>query len=193
MTTKTIFALVLAAGESSRFGSTKQLVPVDGRPLVLRAMQAAETVCRRRTILVAGHEWRDVTAACAPMQGFFVVNPHYRDGLAGSIRAGLGAVSECADAVLLMLADQALVTAEHLQDLIDTWRTVPDSIVASAYAGTCGPPVIFPRAFFPALLSIEGDRGAKPLLEANPERLHTVSFEDAAVDIDRPSDLIGGQ
>ena len=185
----TLFAIVLAAGESSRFGSTKQLAPFDGDTLVGRAVRTAESVCGRSSLLVVGNEWQKVVVACKPQQGFFVRNPHFRDGLASSIRCGVEAVATSADAVLLMLADQPLVQAGHLEELAARWRASPDRIVASHYSGTLGPPAIFPREFFPALCGLDGDSGAKRVLEQYADLLVTVRNDAASTDVDRPEDL----
>ena len=189
MTEPTLFAVVLAAGESRRFGATKQLAPHAGRPLVAHAISAAEAVCGRHTLLVTGNEWRNVAAAGGELQGFLVVNPAFREGLSSSIRAGVACLSGVADGVLLMLADQPLVTSEHLAALVYRWRGSTDSIVASAYAGSFGPPVIFPRALFAELGQLRGDRGAKSVIDRHGDRLISVDCPDAAIDIDRPGDL----
>lgn len=189
MTDPGLFAIVLAAGESRRFGSTKQLAPHAGRALVAHATGAAESVCGRHTLLVAGNEWRNVAAACAELQGFLVVNTAFREGLSTSIRAGVASLPGVADAVLLMLADQPLVTESHLRTLVGKWRESPDSIVASAYADALGPPVIFPRRFFASLKALRGDRGAKPVIDTNSDCVIAVECAAAAHDIDRPEDL----
>lgn len=189
MKEKSVFALVLAAGQSSRFGKTKQLENYLGIPLVTRSVRLAEAVCRQNSVLVAGNDWRRVSDICAPLAGFFVVNPLFAEGLAGSIACGIRSVAEVADATLLLLADQPLITGAHLQLLVDTWQETPASIVASAYAGISGPPVIFPRRDFADLTRLNGDSGARSIIEANKERVKVIAFEPAALDIDRQSDL----
>ena len=189
MRARNLFAVVLAAGESSRFGSTKQLAPYAGGTLVAHAMRAAESVCGRRTLLVVGNEWRNVVTACAPLAGFFARNPRYRDGLSTSIRSGIESVSGAAEAVLLMLADQALIREEDLRALIARWEEAPDSIVASAYSGTLGPPVIFPSEYFTELCTLSGDSGAKRLIDKYADLLIAVKNDAASTDIDRPEDL----
>jgi molybdenum cofactor cytidylyltransferase len=189
MSAESLFTVVLAAGKSSRFGSLKQLQEYAGNSLVGRAVRLAEETCGPRSILVAGKDWKEVAASCAPLRGFMVVNSEYEDGIASSISCGVRAVSSIADAVLLMLADQPLITQEHLQDLVGNWRDSPDSIVASAYAGTSGPPVIFPRRYFAQLMALEGDQGARSIIKSSPDRVRLISFEAAALDVDRPEDL----
>jgi CTP:molybdopterin cytidylyltransferase MocA len=184
-----VFAVVLAAGQASRFGATKQLALYDDAPLVTRAVRLAESVCGPRTILVAGHDWAAVTSVCAPLQGYFVLNGEYAEGMASSIAAGVAAVAGVADAILLLLADQPLITPAHLRTLTGCWQKSPDSIVASAYAATSGPPLIFPRQDFAALQALRGDRGAHSIIEAAADRVLQVELSGAALDIDRPEDL----
>ena len=184
-----VFAIVLAAGTSSRFGSTKQLQNIDGSPMVRRAVEQAEAVCGGNTILVTGWDFEAVAAACRPLAGFFVVNENFDAGLGGSIACAVDAVSDVANAILVTLADQPRVSAEHLGALIGRWRGERHGIVATAYAGTAGAPVVFPESDFDALSRLSGDRGARALLDAHRERLITVACEEAALDIDRREDL----
>lgn len=184
-----LFAVVLAAGSSSRFGSTKQLVTLDDAPLVRRAVRLAEAVCGPRSVLVAGHEWRAVVEACRPLRGFFLYNAQHRSGMGGSIACGVSAVMDAAAAVLLLLADQPLISARHLERLIAAWSVSPEAIAATSFAGTAGPPVIFPRRYFGELRQLQGDRGARAILAGAGGHVTQVRFENAAVDIDRPEDL----
>lgn len=188
MSSEKLFAVVLAAGKSSRFGSLKQLQEFAGISLVGAAVRLAEDTCGPRSILVTGNRWKTVSAACSPLSGFMVVNTEYEKGISSSISAGVRCISDTADGVLLMLADQPLITKQHLQDLVDAFRDSPDSIVASAYAGTSGPPIIFPRSKFAELMALSGDQGARSVLKS-AQGVRLISFEDAALDIDRPGDL----
>jgi molybdenum cofactor cytidylyltransferase len=189
MSINSLFAVVLAAGTGSRYGSTKQLAEFAGKPLVTRAVRTAESICGPRTLLVAGNDWERVTAACEPLRGFMILNPRFADGMAVSLTQGIRAIRDIADGVLLMLADQPLITPAHLESLVVAWRSSPDSICATAFADTSGPPVIFPRRCFSGLLALQGDRGARAVIDANRDRLITIPFENAAIDIDRPEDL----
>jgi molybdenum cofactor cytidylyltransferase len=189
MSQNAIFAIVLAAGAATRYGRTKQLEQFAGLSLAANAVRKAESVCGARSVLVTGNDWQEVAESCAPLAGFFVVNNDYKEGLASSIACGVRSVAESADAILLMLADLPLVPAAHLTLLVDAWTESPRSIIASAFADTLAPPVVFPRADFDALLQLSGDRGARPIIDANKERVQTITCEEAAFDIDRPEDL----
>ena len=189
MRDRNLFAIVLAAGRATRFGSTKQLQPVRGTALVACATALAEGACGRRTVLVTGNAWRDVAAACAPLQGFFVVNSDFERGLSTSVAAGVNAVRHCADAVLLLLADQPLIDPAHLRSMIRQWQGHPDQVVASGFADTAGPPAIFPRRCFEALLTLQGDTGARRLLQREAGDVRIIDCPAAAVDIDEPGDL----
>ena len=184
-----IIAAVLAAGSGSRFGGAKLLREYQGAPLVARALRLAEAACGARSLLVTGSDWRRVFDACAPLEGFLVRNDDWASGLGGSIAAAARAVAGSADALLLLLADQPLITAEHLRTLISTWNGSPRHIAATAFAGTTGPPAIFPARYFPALAALSGDRGARPVLAAAGADVRAVLFEPAAVDVDRAEDL----
>jgi molybdenum cofactor cytidylyltransferase len=188
---KRLFAIVLAAGSGSRFGGIKQLARYDGTPLVAGAVRLAEAVCGSRSLLVAGYEWRAVVDACRPLQGFFTNNSAWRSGMGGSIACGVRAVREAADAVLLMLADQPLVTVDHLRRLIAAREDSVDSVAVTSFAGTEGPPVIFPASCFGDLVKLEGNQGARAVLEKTVGRTRRVAFEPAALDVDVPKDLEG--
>lgn len=183
------FAIVLAAGQSSRFGSTKQLAKLDGETLVHRALRLAEEVCGDQTVLVIGSNWKTVLAACGPLRGYFVHNDKYGSGMASSIACGVRSVLHSADAVLLMMADQPLITAQHLNSLLSEWQKAPDDIIVSRYSGIEGPPVVFPANCFDSLMKLEGDQGARSLLSGNRYSVKGLAFDAAAIDIDTPEDL----
>ena len=186
---KVLFAIVLAAGESKRFGSTKQLAKYNDQALVTNAVRISERVCNERSILVTGHDWKKVTHQCGPLKGFFVLNSNFRAGIATSICAGIESIPAVADAALILLADQPLITIEHLNKLKSVWLECPTTIVPTSYANTTGPPTIFPRSYFSRLATLEGDHGAKEVINNPNNRVELINFEKAAIDIDRLEDL----
>lgn len=184
-----IFAIVLAAGTAARFGATKQLAEFDGVPLVSRAMDTANAVCRTSVVLVVGHEWRAVMACCDPIQGFVVCNDDYDAGIGSSLASAVKVVRHTAEAIVVLLADQVLIPAEHVQALCDTWSGARDEIVATAYGGVTGAPVLFPRGCFDDLVALKGDNGGRQLLSDGRYRVREVACEAGATDIDTPEDL----
>ena len=186
---RAVFAAVLAAGRSQRFGRSKQLEAIDGKPLVRHAAELAREACGDRSILVAGHRCWTVAQAAGTATQYLIVNDRYDEGLGSSIALVAGTLSHVADAVLLLFADQPLVKVQHLRAMIDRWGGGDNEIVATAFAGTVGPPVLFPRGAFGALGRLGGDRGAKSVLEDPAFDVTAVACEDAAIDIDTPADL----
>lgn len=181
-----VYALVLAAGMSTRFGATKQAVNYAGIPLVRRAVATASAVCPERVLLVVGHDPETVVDAAGDFKGRVVRNSRYREGLGASIAAGVRSLESDAGAVIVCLADQPLVSAVHLLALIDAWDGGSDEIVTTAYAGTQGPPVLFGSGCFDALSELQGDTGAKTLFKDQRFTITSVAFEPAAIDVDKP-------
>lgn len=184
-----LYSVVLAAGRAARYGTPKQLAVLRGETLVGRATRLAESVLGDRSVLVVGHDWRRVHAAAAPLAGFLVVNERYREGMGGSIAAGVRILPPDAVGVVLLLADQPLVTRTRLEQLIARHAGAPDAIVCSTYDGTQGPPVIFPRACFAALSELRGDRGARAVIDGYRGSVIRVRCPEGASDIDTPGDL----
>jgi molybdenum cofactor cytidylyltransferase len=177
-----LYSIVLAGGASTRFGSPKQLVRVGGRPLL------HTVVTRAAVVLGAGAGERAPLLRHSP--GSVVINRHWREGLASSIRAGVARLPATCAGVLLVLADQAAVTSDDLRRLAGTWRRRPQSIAAALYAGTTGVPAIFPRTAFAELASLRGDSGARQVLRRSPDRLVRVPMPSAELDLDTPEDLL---
>jgi molybdenum cofactor cytidylyltransferase len=188
-TAKPAFAIVLAAGSASRFGSSKQLAELDGEALVRRVARIATEVCGNNTALVLGHDWQAIAAASRPICGFYIVNDRHADGLGTSLAQAVRSVRHVAQAIIVLLADQVMVSAQHVQTLRDTWSGAGDEIVATEYAGTTGAPVLFARGCFEELAVLQGDSGGRHLLTDGQFRVKTVRYEPAAVDIDTPEDL----
>ena len=183
-----LFALVLAAGGSRRLGTPKQLLTIDGESLFRRAVRCATATCGERTIAVLGCEWQRVLRSAAGSIGFFAINEEWRSGLASSIRLGVRAVPEGCPAVLVLLADQPLVDEQDLARLVAAWRGAPQHMAASRYDDALGVPAIFPRSYFPGLLDLAGDRGARSLLQRHRNELTIIDCAHAALDIDTPED-----
>jgi molybdenum cofactor cytidylyltransferase len=185
-----IHVVVLAAGGSSRFGSAKQLVRVNGRPLMLTAVSRAVELAGHSVTVVLGANAADLTPLLRHSPASVAINRDWAEGIASSIREGLTHAPATADGLLIMLADQAAVTTEDLRRLAGLWRRNPTAIATAQYAGAVGVPAIFPRWCLRELNELRGDRGAQVLLQRHVDRLVRLPMPSAELDIDRPEDLL---
>ena len=185
-----LWCVLLAAGGSLRLGYPKQLVRDPVRPLMLRAMDAAQSVVPGRVLVVLGaHSLRLRALLARNYAGIPVVkNASWQDGIAGSLVAGVGAVPREARGVLVLLSDQPDLRAASLQRLVDAWQRRPGQPVAAGYAGDFGVPAILPRRLWPQLRSLEGDTGAKAVLRSASSRMRIVTMPEAAFDVDTSED-----
>ena len=193
-----VSAVVLAGGASKRMGkANKLLAEVNGTTLVYQAVETAILSDTAAVIVVTGHEADLVRQALSGLDVRFVHNPHYPEGLGTSLRAGIGAVSENLAGAVILLSDMPRVTPEIVNALIDRFHADGDrTICQPAFDGRPGNPVLWPREFFPDMLDIRGDTGARQLLARHADRVSAVEVKDAAIhfDIDTPEDLdsVGG-
>jgi molybdenum cofactor cytidylyltransferase len=185
-----LHAVVLAAGASTRFGSPKQLVRLAGRPLLHTAVTRAAEVVGHALIVVLGAGAAELAPLLKHSPGSIVVNQDWREGIASSIRAAVARLPATCAGVMLVLADQAGVSADDLKRLAGTWRKQPQYIAAALYEGVCGVPAIFPRSTFRELSQLRGDTGARVLLRRNADRIVRVPMPSAALDVDTPEDLL---
>lgn len=185
-----LHAVVLAAGASSRFGSAKQLVRIGDRPLLSLVAGRAADVVGHALVVVLGAGATELSPLLKHSPGSVVINRDWREGLASSIRAGIARLPGSCAGVMLVLADQACVTAEDLRRLAGAWRRQPLGVAAAQYGVTVGVPAIFPQHLFGELSELRGDRGAQSLLKRHADRLVKVRMASAAFDLDTPDDLL---
>jgi molybdenum cofactor cytidylyltransferase len=171
-------------------GRPKQLLDWDGRPLVRAAAEVALAARLDPLLVVVGGAQDAVAAALAGLPLQLIANPEYVAGQSTSLRAGIAALGQDADAVVVLLGDQPFVTAAIVERLVAEWRASEAAIVAPTYAGQRGNPVLFARPMFPELLAIQGDQGARGVLAADRARVRVVAFDDPRplADIDTPDD-----
>ena len=184
-----LHVIVLAAGASVRLGEPKQLVKLDGRPLLHTIVTRAVALAGHAVTVVVGAHAQSVTQLLKHSPASLIINRQWEEGLSASIRAGVAALPPACDAVLLMLADQVAVTADDLKRLASVWKGQDTVIAASLYNGVAGVPAIFPRWCFSALMGLRGDHGARGLLRRYRDRVALVPMPNAAVDLDTPEQL----
>jgi molybdenum cofactor cytidylyltransferase len=183
-----ISGIVLAAGTGSRFGGTKQLVSMDGAPLVLHAIDALRVTEVGEIVVVTGHD-ADAVEAALPADVRVVRNEAYRDGQATSLAAGLHAVDDATEGAVVLMADQPGVTAADVETLIAGFRASRARIVRLRY--TDGPgPALLSREIHAEAGHLHGDAGARVLMASHPDWVEEVSVDrPAPPDIDTPADL----
>jgi len=182
-------AVVLAAGASRRLGRPKQLIEIDGEPLVRRVVRAALDAKPRDLLVVLGHTDPGIAAALADLPVRTLSIDDADTGVAATLRAGIAALDPVCAAAMIVLTDQPALSAAHLHALASAWRAAPERAVASAYAHVIGVPAIVPRAWFDDVAQLSGDVGARALLRARRDAVSVVEAPELAADIDTPDDL----
>jgi molybdenum cofactor cytidylyltransferase len=180
-------AIILAAGESSRLGQPKQNLLFNGQTLLQRTVNSAQQSKCKPVIVVLGANNDAITI---PRGVTVLYNKDWREGMASSIRTAISEINKdiSVDKTIIMLCDQPFVSTELLNILIDKQTETSKLIVASAYSGTTGAPVLFARSLFAELLLLQGREGAKKILQAHPNEIVTVPFGQGSIDIDTPGD-----
>ena len=191
-----IAMIVLAAGRSSRMAPQHKLLVTDraGKPMVARVVDNLLGAPGRPLIVVTGHRQDEVRAALGSRPVTLVEAPDWSAGLSASLRAGIAAAPADARAAIVCLGDMPLVTARTIERLVAAYD--PDEgrlIVAPTWQGELGNPVLWDRRFFPEMMALAGDRGARALMERHAEHLTTVAMDDDAVlrDVDTAEQLAG--
>jgi CTP:molybdopterin cytidylyltransferase MocA len=190
-----IAGLVLAAGASSRLRGPvpKQLLELDGRPLVQHAVDAAAGAGLEPVVVVVGHLGDRVEEAVSlPAGGRVVSNPEYRSGQAGSLKAGLAALPDEADAAVILLGDQPGVESGTIRLVVGEFLRTGTPIVQARYGDGPGHPVLLGREVWPLLESLTGDRGARDVIAAHPElRTEVTVAGPAPRDVDTTEEYEG--
>lgn len=185
-------AVILAAGSSSRMGRPKQLLRFGGESLLRRAALAALGAWCDPVVVVTGAHAAQARGELRGLNVREVENLGWESGMSSSVRAGVGALLEThadAGAVVLMLCDQPLVTAEVIAALVAAHRATGRAVVASRYAESFGVPALFARPLFGELSRLEGGAGAKQVIGRHAPSAHFVPFPGGEVDVDTPEDF----
>jgi cysteine desulfurase/selenocysteine lyase len=188
-----IAAVVLAAGQSRRMGSSNKLLcEIDGKPLVRSVVEAAVGSASNEVIVVTGHEASAVRHAISDLPVNTLFNPDYPSGMASSLVCAIAAIPPGIDAVVILLGDMPLVSSALINQLIGAFDPATGKeIVVPMVNGQRGNPVLFGRRHFPELLLLQGDKGARQLLEIYSANITTIEGKDnaALLDIDTPEAL----
>lgn len=186
---RSVGAVVLAAGGSSRLGKAKQLLTFRGETLIRRVVRAASQAGCEPIVVVVGEAADPIRQELVATSVTVAENAEWPRGLGTSVRQGVEQIASSVDAVILLTCDQPFVDGSVITQLIHTHQRTGKPIVASSYANTLGVPALFHRSCFDALLALPDDSGAKKLIEEYTKDLASVPFEMGAIDIDTPHDF----
>jgi len=183
--------IILAGGKSERFGYPKQLVPVEGIPMLERVVEIALASPLESVVVVLGANAESILPTLKDKPVQVVVNKEWPEGIASSVRAGLMAIGPETEAVVFFLADQPFVKPETVATVIRCYYQTRKPIVAPAFKGVRGNPVLFDRSTFLELASLRGDKGGRTIIESHPDWVQTVEVSDPGIriDVDTPQDL----
>jgi xanthine dehydrogenase accessory factor len=182
-----ISAIVLAAGQSKRFGDCKQLSLVDGKPLLQHVLDTLRQSKVDDVVVILGAYADEIRRTIEFRDERIIANPDYEKGMSTSIQAGLRAIDS--DAAFIVLADQPFVTAKTYDVLIDEYRRSRPSALIPTFNGFRGNPVLIDKSLFPEMMKLAGDTGARALLRDAAK----VAVDDRGIliDIDTPADVTG--
>jgi molybdenum cofactor cytidylyltransferase len=186
-----IGAVILAAGESSRFGRPKQLVQFRGKSLVRRVVDAAKDANCSAIVVVLGSRRDQIERELKETDAIVAENEDWRRGIGSSIRVGLeSAVNQAPDieAIVLLTCDQPFLKTDTIERLIAMYEKTKKAIVASSYSETLGVPALFDRSCFQELLALDDETGAKAIILSNRERVAELLFLEGKIDIDTVAD-----
>jgi molybdenum cofactor cytidylyltransferase len=183
--------LVLAAGSSRRMGRPKQLLPVDGRPLLEKVVAAANASSLDEVIVVLGGSAVEIREGIDLGRASVVYNPDHLEGLGSSIRAGLASLDDRVDRAMVILGDQPAVSAELFDRLLDLQTSSGLPSAALRFGDLLHPPVVLDRSLFGDLNSLEGDVGCRAVIRGRPELVAALPAEtdgNHPIDIDTIED-----
>ncbi len=187
---KNIAIIILAAGESSRFGRPKQLLDWGGVPLLAHVTDVALDAGIGPVVVVLGCQAQAAKTALGARSVQVAMNWRWKAGLSTSVQVGLAALPPETDAAILMQCDQPLLTANLLQALAARFEETGAAIVHPTCAGRRGAPTLFSSSLFPELAAVTGDVGGRAVIARHPDAVAAVEIAepDTLADIDTPAD-----
>lgn len=183
-----VAAVVLAAGGSTRFGQSKQLLDWRGKPFLAHVTDVALDAGLEPVVAVLGCQARETRAALGDRPLQILMNWRWEEGMATSVQIGLAGVPPDAGAALFIQCDQPLITPSLLRAIVARFERSGGSIVHPTHAGRRGTPVLFGRRFFSELSAVTGDEGGRSLIDRYPDQVETVEVQspETLVDVDTP-------
>lgn len=185
-----VAAVVLAAGLSRRLGRPKQLLVLDGQPLVVHVVRRALAGEVNRVVVVTGAQDAEIREALDAFPVEIVFNPRFAEGQGTSLAMGIAVLSEGVDAAVILLADQPGVRPGTIRAAVDARRKTGAPVVMAQYGRERGHPVLFGRETFPELLTLDADMGGREVVAAHRDAVVLVDGGSATPppDVDTEED-----
>jgi molybdenum cofactor cytidylyltransferase len=190
-----IVAVILSAGESSRMGRPKALLPIDGVRFIEKIVTALRLSRVGKIMVVLGHNAAEMRQKINDLQVDLVINPDYKQGQLTSLRAAIHSIEASnnanrVDGILVHLVDHPYINADLVNLMIERFYETQKLIVVPRYQNRRGHPVIFSKALFGELLAAPLDRGAKAVVHAHRDDTLEIDTNDegAIIDIDTPEE-----
>jgi molybdenum cofactor cytidylyltransferase len=186
-----IGAVILAAGSSSRLGRPKQLVEYKNKTLLQHVIDSINPFHFNPKVLVLGANAGQIREAIHLNNVTVLDNDNWSEGIASSIRLGVTKsieLNESLESILFLLSDQPFVTPKLIEELINKHKNGEQGITACSYEENIGVPAIFRKTFFPQLLELTGDVGAKKIIARNSEHVDSIIFKRGSFDVDTMED-----
>jgi len=184
--------LLLAAGSSSRLGQSKQLLKVNGQPLLQRTVQVAMESGIENIFVVLGANEEEHKSVISQLPVHILQHKEWQKGMGSSLKFGLKSIIEKlpnTQAVLVLVCDQPFLTSSHLKNMLHEFEKSNGEIVASVYQNTKGVPALFSKQLFENLLALGDEQGARKIIESHAGIIQTVEFPKGEIDLDTPEDL----
>jgi molybdenum cofactor cytidylyltransferase len=187
---ESIAGVVLAAGESTRYGQPKQLLDWKGEPFVRAVAMTALKAGLSPVVVVTGANAERVESAVEDLDIIVVRNEQWKSGQASSIKAGIGQLTASSlhrvGGAIFLLADQPQLTTSVLRALAEKHAEGLYPVIAPLVMDRRANPVLFDRVTFPDLLTLEGDTGGRAIFHKH--RVEYLPWHDdrLLLDVDTP-------
>ena len=188
-----IHAVILAGGQSKRMGTNNKLVlPINGKPMVAITAETIIASKANSVTVVTGFEHQKIKESIKTSNIEFIHNKDFRNGISSSVVTAIKSAPEDCSAILIGLGDMPKITVSHINKLIDAYNPLEGrAICVPTWKAKRGNPVLWSRRFFPEMLELKGDFGAKELMGKYAELVVEVEMNDNGIvmDIDTPEAL----
>lgn len=165
-------------------GETKQTLPFGDVSMLEKVLDIYRRSNVDRVIVILGASYEEIVRATRFEKETIVVNHEHAQGMSGSIRIGVEAVEEAAEAVIIALGDQPLVSPRTVDQLVESYKNTKAPVVVPTFKGKRGNPVLFDRSLFQEIKEVKGDMGARSVVLRNSDRVLEVGVDDEGILLD---------